>query len=390
MSEHDETLREIDAASRRLWEFGRNTLVGWRPHPRGIAILVVRNYALLERADSHPRLVHGRRCMGARTFAEVAALLGVAPQTVSLPQPGHGCVSEIPWPAVESVVARYAISQTPRRAVILLDIVGFSLLAPLEQMAQINSLENSINIARARMQQRGVAVDLAHSSTGDGCYIWNRLKGLDSDLDLCSLLMLVLADNAIACTKGKRNLVPRLRAGFTVGSHWSYSQVAGANGLGADYIVGDATIALARLLEKALPGQILIGDFTRPDGDDAQKEVDTMAFIARSQRMLDRLLGIELSGERVSGIRCYLTGPPAGKGRFEVARHSVRDKHGLRHTAFNAKMNIHRIGGGPIYLGIQASELDAFDASITVIRPAPRSRAAGRPAIDAPRPAAPT
>ena len=389
MSEHDETLRAIDAAVHDLWEFGRNTVVGWRPHPQGIAILVVRNYALLERADSHPRLVHGRRCMGARTFVEVAALLGVAPRTVSLPPPGHGSVGEMPWPAVESAVARYAISQTPRRAVILLDIVGFSVLAPLEQMAQINSLENSLDIARARMQQRGVPVDLAHSSTGDGCYIWNRLKGLDSDLDLCSLLMLVLADNAIARTKGKRNLVPRLRAGFTVGSHWSYSQVAGANGLGADYIVGDATIALARLLEKALPGQILIGGFTRPAGDDEHEEVDTMAFIARSQHMLDRLLGIELSGEHVSDIRCYLTGPPSGDGRFEIARHRIRDKHGLSHSAFNAKMNIHR-GGGPIFLGVQAAELAAFDASITVVRPTPDSPGAGRPATDVPRPAAPT
>ena len=63
-------------------------------------------------------------------------------------------------------------------------------------------------------------LDLSRSSTGDGCYVWSRPKGLQSDLDLCSLLM--LADNAIAQAKGKRNLVPRLRASFTVGSHWSY------------------------------------------------------------------------------------------------------------------------------------------------------------------------
>jgi hypothetical protein len=362
----EESLRAIDAQAHRLWELGRNAIVGWRPHRGGIALVVARDYVLLEHADSHPRMVHGRRRMGARTFAEVAARLGVEAQTVAFPWSG----GELPWPAVESIVARYAISQTRHRAVILFDIVGFSLLTPREQMAQINSLENSINIARARMQQRGVRLDLARSSTGDGCYVWNRHKGLQSDLDLCSLLMLVLADNAIAQAKGRRNLVPRLRASFTIGSHWSYRQVEGANGLGADYIVGDATIALARLLEKALPGQILIGDFARPGGGDGTGAIDTVAFIARSQHLLDRFLGIELWGERVSDIRCYLTGPPTGEGRFEIARHRISDKHGLHHCAFNAKMNLHRGGGDPIFLGVQASELAAFDASIAGVRSA--------------------
>jgi hypothetical protein len=121
-------------------------------------------------------------------------------------------------------------------------------------------------------------------------------------------------------------------------------------------------------LEKALPGQILIGDFARPGGGgDAADAVDTLAFIARSQHLLDRVLGIELSGERVSDIRCYLTGPPTGTGRFEIARHRISDKHGLYHSAFNAKMNIHRGGGEPIFLGVQAAELAAFDASITLV-----------------------
>ncbi len=388
MGGHEQSLRAIDAAAHRLWELGRNAIVGWRPQRHGIALVVVRDYVLLERADSHPRLVHGRRRMGERTFAEVAARLGVAPQMVPLPPPDEGGAGELPWSDVESVVARYAISQTRHRAVILLDIVGFSLVTPREQMAQINSLENSINIARARMQERGAGLDLARSSTGDGCYVWNRRKGLQSDLDLCSLLMLVLADNAIAQTKGKPNPVPRLRASFTIGSHWSFRQVEGANGLGADYIVGDATITLARLLEKALPGQILIGEFARPGGGEGATAVDTMTFIDRSQHLLDRFLGIELSGERVSDIRCYLTGPPAGDGRFEIARHRIVDKHGLPHSAFNAKINIHRGGGGPIFLGVQASALAAF-ASITVVRAPAQPPLDPRGAARAPRLAAP-
>lgn len=73
--------------------------------------------------------------------------------------------------------------------------------------------------------------------------------------------------------------------------------------------------------------------------------------------------------------------------RFQVARHSIRDKHGLRHTAFNAKMNVHRAGGGPIYLSVQAAELAAFDASMTLVSPPPPVVVGV--AADAPRPAAP-
>ena len=69
---------------------------------------------------------------------------------------------------------------------------------------------------------------------------------------------------------------------------------------------------------------------------------------------------------------------------LKAALDRIRDKRVFSHSAFDAKMNIHRGGGGPIFLGAQTAELTAFDASTTLASPAPHP-----PTADAPHPAAP-
>ena len=72
---------------------------------------------------------------------------------------------------------------------------------------------------------------------------------------------LVLADNAIARSKSVAKSVPRLRACFHVGSCYEFHQAEGLNPTVHDFIVGDVTIELARMIEAAAPDQILVGDF---------------------------------------------------------------------------------------------------------------------------------
>ncbi|MFP6749340.1 MAG: hypothetical protein VCD66_17295, partial [Alphaproteobacteria bacterium] len=98
----------------------------------------------------------------------------------------------------------------------------------------------------------------------DGYYVWNRKKGPDADIATYLLLILALGDNAVALNRGSQGLVPELRVCFGVGPHYSFHQVEGLNPSGHDYIVGDITISLARMLEKRLPRQFLMGDFARP------------------------------------------------------------------------------------------------------------------------------
>ena len=157
--------------------------------------------------------------------------------------------------------------------------------------------------------------------------------------------------------------MPSLRACFHVGSCYEFHQAEGLNPTIHDYIVGDVTIELARMIEAALPGQILVGDFLAKlcndaqGHDESQVHLDAVAFLQRAQGNLAKLSGLELSGEKVSAIKCYLTGERLESGEFNIRKLQIRDKHGLSRTAYNAKVNIYRMVAEPILLGIEDRKL---------------------------------
>jgi hypothetical protein len=82
-----------------------------------------------------------------------------------------------------------------------------------------------------------------------------------------------------------------------------------------------------------------------------------------SLHTLSDLDGVELSGDRIRSIKCYLTGPQADDGSFAISRYRISDKHGLQHIVYNAKVNIVREAKEPIFLGIQEKDMDDFDAT---------------------------
>jgi hypothetical protein len=131
-----------------------------------------------------------------------------------------------------------------------------------------------------------------------------------------------------------------------------------------DFIVGDVTIELARMIEAALPGQILVGEFLADlqgnevkDHSQTQAHIDAVTFLERAQGNLAKLSGMEFSGERVTAIKCYLTGENIGGGQFNIRRLLIKDKHGLSRIAYNAKVNIYRVTAQPILLGIEDRKL---------------------------------
>jgi hypothetical protein len=157
--------------------------------------------------------------------------------------------------------------------------------------------------------------------------------------------------------------VPSLRACFHVGSCYEFHQAEGLNPTMHDYIVGDVTIELARMIEAALPGQILVGEFLAElageidDPAATQAHLDAVTFLQRAQGNLQRLSGLEFSGEKVTAIKCYLTGENMGGDQFNIRRLHIKDKHGLSRVAYNAKVNIYREAAKPILLGIEDRKL---------------------------------
>ncbi len=356
------------------WRLGQNNILSWAPLDDGILVLVVPHYAIAEytspRNDELPprvsprfitELISGDRQLSISQMQKVARLLGVEPTHLRLRQPltGHKVETQI----IEKMIRRYGINYVANRAVTLFDIVGFSLLTPFEQMTQLNSLSYSLNSAHAKMLEQDVDINFARSSSGDGFYIWNRDEGLEASVNLYHFMHIVLADNAIARSKGAQKAVPRLRACFHVGSCYEFHQAEGLNPTMYDFIVGDVTIELARMIEAALPGQILVGEFLAHLSGDiedpaaTQAHLDAITFLQRAQGNLSLLSGLEFSGERVTAIKCYLTGERLADDQFNIRRLHITDKHGLSRVAYNAKVNIYRDHARPILLGIEDRKL---------------------------------
>ena len=358
------------------WSLGQNNILSWAPLDAGLLILVVPHYAIAEytspTADSDgsrvsarfiTELISGARQLSFAQMQKVARLLEVEPIALKLRQPltGHPVETQI----IEKMIRRYGINYVASRAVTLFDIVGFSLLTPFEQMTQLNSLSYSLNSAHAKMLEQDVGINFARSSSGDGFYVWNRDDGLEANVNLYHFMHIVLADNAIARSKSTSKAVPRLRACFHVGACYEFHQAEGLNPTMHDFIVGDVTIELARMIDAALPGQILVGDFLADieeqdlDPVQTQANLDAVMFLQRAQGNLAKLSGLEFSGERVTAIKCYLTGENMGGGQFNIRRLHIKDKHGLSRVAYNAKVNIYRETAHPILLGIEDRKLAA-------------------------------
>lgn len=365
----------LDRCLHECWGLGQNVILNWCPEGDGISLLVIPHYDVAAHsggsaggtADGAPRqdffqtLLSGRRCLTPAQMSKVEKLLGIERTRLPLREPLKNTPSQSS--IIEKMVKRYSITYVPSRAVVLFDIVGFSLLTPFEQMMQLNSLSYSLNSAQAKLLTKRIGVDFSRTTTGDGFYIWNRNLSFEGNINLYHFMQLVLADNAIAQKKAKHNTVPRLRACFHIGSCYEFHQAEGLNPTLYNYIVGDVTVELARMIDRALPGQILVGEFrgelrAAPGGAEQRSAVDSVHFVDLAMRTVGQLAGLELSGDRVDSIRCYLTGTRLPTGEFTIRRLIIHDKHGITRRVYNAKVNIYRHNGEPILLGIEDRVLD--------------------------------
>jgi len=384
----------LDRCLHERWGLGENVILNWCPEGDGIALLIVPHYAIAGYTSAQPDsparggpsrpkqeffqvLLSGRRCLTSAQLTKVGRLLGIESTHLPLREPLKNTAGQNE--IIEKMVKRYSITYVPNRGVCLFDIVGFSLLPPFEQMMQLNSLSYSLNSAQSKLLSKRIGVDFSRTTTGDGFYIWNRDLTLEGNVNLYHFMQLALADNAIAQKKAQHNTVPKLRASFHVGSSYEFHQSEGLNPTLYNYIVGDVTVDLARVIERALPGQILVGDFRSemptvdaPGGE--SRIVESADFVELAMRNVEQLAGIVLSGERVDAIRCYLTGTKLASGEFTVRRITVNDKHGIARRVYNAKVNIYRHNAEPILLGIEDRSLGAESVpgfgSEHVLRPA--------------------
>lgn len=366
-------LRALEKALRAHWQLGRQIMLCWCPDPGGLSLLVVPHHYLGRFAGAMNdesrddrldllngrfirQLISGRRQMSAEEFAGTARRLDLIPTRIELPVSLLG--DEAALQAAEGLIKRYSISYVPHRAVLLLDIVDFSLQTPFEQASQLNSLSYSLNSAYSKLRSHNIDVDFVRTTTGDGFYVWHGDCSPRGNIELFQFMLVVIADNALAQRQFPGRTVPRLRTAFHIGSHYEFSHVDGLSPTLSNYIVGDVTIELARMVERARAGQIFIGEFQTQVPTSSREaafliDVDSQRFVERVSRQLHLLRGMELSGERIGLMHCFLTGENGPSAGYAVRRYRIIDKHGRSRHVFNLRVNIHT-DGQPLIMGMQA------------------------------------
>jgi len=371
-------LAYLDEKLHKMWGLGRNIILVCTPGSNCLEVMVVPHYTIADFSHEHEPagpdetdpiidIITGAKIIPPERMVEICELLGQTPDLVELP---FNPETDIDLKRLEDIIKKYSISYVRDRAVALFDIVGFSLYSPLEQVTQLNSLAFSANSAYSKLMSKEIDLQFSRTTTGDGFYIWNRENSVQDNVVLYHFMHLVLADNAIARSKGntKAQTTPHLRACFHIGDHYEFFQSEGLNPTIYSYIVGDVTIELARMIDQAKPGQVLLGDFNihMPDSQSGSvRELDTPSFIDEAQKSLSKLEGLELSGDRITSIKCYLTGEHNEQGGFDIGKYLITDKHGFSRYVYNAKDNIYRDKADPIFLGIPNSDLVDFGTSPT-------------------------
>jgi hypothetical protein len=350
--------RQLNNLFFNLWSFGSNSLVAWTATRLGIDIISVPKVRLFNTKNPHNNVFRGSRNLEKGLFQEVSQSLDSEPMEIRLDFNIGDDEIGLTVNEVEEIFQNYATFKTDHRAVLLLDIVGFSKHTPEAQASQLSTLEFALNIAEESCKQKNLPMEMRRSTTGDGFYIWNRKTGPNADVALFVLMKLFLTFySGLKRAITEKNAAPDIRTAASVGSHYSF-YAPGRDILytSDEYIVGDVTINVARLIGKTNTHQIVIGAFNRP-GPPGEPEYNPERIIEAASKKLQEFQGMPLFGSPVQRFSSYITGPKKKDGEYKNQKMRVIDKHGFEHICYNAKVNVFLEDDDPYFIGLQHSDL---------------------------------
>ncbi len=359
-------VRELDRRLAELWRLGRNVLLGWDVQGEVLLALFAPSYRLRDVLAADPGVLRVARTVDERLIA-LAARLQLRPERIPL-GPGLGGARDCER-MVDAVTRRYVIRQVDFRAAALVQIDGLDGFDAIDRLALLSSLSFSINVAQSRMAGQGRDIDIGRSTVAGGYLLWNRQEGAAADQDLFCLVTLALADNALARTHGDPRTAPQVKTAFHVGRCYEFHQPQGLSLTISNSILGPLTDELEAMAAHARPNQIILAGFTRPlaegsvESDRIYKVLDTPRLLGLAQSRLSKFDNALLDGRKVSAINIYLTGDEIMKGTYNIKYYNMPLAQRPDFTMFNAKINIHRPDGAPIFLGLQNRDADALGLS---------------------------
>ena len=364
-----EQRKELYESLRKVWNLGANVIVGWNCSSGGLTVYYLSLLALPRAARQNADLLSRNNHIvdAAHRSGLIDAGCEHAELSLSFAMSDDAATRR----QVETIMRHYTVTHTACRAVALFDMVGFSLYSAFVRLAQINVLSYHINLAAERVAAAGLPVDLTTTTTGDGFYIWNRIRSLEADLALYYITVLTLAFNRAAMIASPHEPIPELRGCFDFGEHYEYYQATGTKPDSRGYIVGDVTIKLARLISAAQPRQFLVGNSVRrPEADtgsetasDRLGQIDMSSFVLFARSNTRILEGVGIGNGTIVRADTFLTGDRVSEGEFTINKYVVTDKHGFAHRFFNARFDVQDSADQKIVAGLATGALSGFEGS---------------------------
>ncbi|MBI1245368.1 MAG: hypothetical protein GC202_10215 [Alphaproteobacteria bacterium] len=354
------TLHAIDKRLVELWREGSRFIAGWTLDNLELVVAVAPIARLPGLVESEPALLRGDP-LDASTLMKTALRAGLETARIHA---GAWWGTAAMKSALAQSIQRYGIRRSYFHAMGRIEIDGFMELPTAEKIAQLATLSYSINVAAHRIADLGTEIDLGRSPTAAGFRLWNRRQGYRSDIDLFCLIALALAENGLARGRDERS-APVVKAAFTVAAGWEFSLPRGGpSPVIHNDVLGEVRDMLTRLVDAALPRQILIGSFNRPmvegppQPGHIYRNLDAPRFMGLAQRRLQDFDNVLLGGEKVSSLKLYLTGDEIGPGTFDIKafRYPINSAESM--DAFNVKLNIHRPDQTPFFFGLQHRDLN--------------------------------
>ena len=352
---------ELELSLRKIFAHGANLVVGWHLAANGIKVLHLPSYALSATLGFSAESLKPSKFV--KTEAEFHRLSNLGARVTSIKLSFDIANEAHAIAAIDRVMRQFSITHHPWRCISLFDMVGFSKYEPFDKITLITMLSHHITVAAEKCRQLEFPVDVSMTTTGDGFYVWNDRVGFGADVALYSVTMLALIYNYAALRVARNAAVPNLRCCVSFGEHYEYFQHRTDARDPLCFIVGDVTIELARMMSAAVDNQILIGSHRRGAKDG--RIIDSPRFVTLTQSGLDRLIGTQIPGGTIAGIKSYLTGERVMDDAYTVKRYDVVDKHDFRHACFNAKLNVTDGSGGEVHIGCLDRDLEGFSALAT-------------------------
>jgi hypothetical protein len=180
---------------------------------------------------------------------------------------------------VGTIARDQAASRWKQKAFGLVDVSGFSLCTIEQQLAHRTSLALALNQAAGRVNRLYEARYLpgyaafCSASTGDGFYFWHRAPGGAGDVAVFMLLVYLITQSE--AMRANRRTTMRLRGAYAIGEAYTFPsrelETFGDRGPMMQDAIGPVLNSLARMVGVAKPGQVLVGDFSRPGRVDREE-----------------------------------------------------------------------------------------------------------------------